>query len=158
MAFPKSQRSIAFRTLDKILRTDPVLSREVKYWKTWTGKPDDAADLNTKQCPAVSLMAQATEGGWASNQEHQADLSIPYRLYVRSTNIEDLFDFDTALFRACYPLDPTRKLLVDILFSEANVSRPTFGEFAVDEDTDGNDGGLYLHGQGLITLTYYLET
>jgi hypothetical protein len=158
MSFPKSQRSAGFRALDKVLRTDPVLQREVKLWRSWTGKPDDAADVSLKQCPAVTLFPKTSEGGWASNQEHEANITVDYSIYVKSTNIEDLFDFDTAVVAACYPSDPSRKLVVDELFRLANVSRPTFEAFGVDESVDGNDGAVYLNGSGSMTLTYYLET
>ncbi len=156
--FPPSQQAQAFRALEKVLKADPYLQAGVETWRTWSGQTEDPADITLKHCPAIRLTPSVDEAKWATNVEHEANVKVTYELYVSGTNIDDLFAFNEAVVRAIFPIDGTRKEALSTFLQSYGVGGPNLGPFAVGTDTDGNDGGLYLHATGEILINFYLGT
>lgn len=152
MALPKSKRSVAWETFINVLQVNPVLKREVKTWKVWSGDPKDIEEPSSGQLPWVRITPHPGPMGQATNQNHRADFFLEVELAMDGTGASNIMNLQEAIERAVYPAVPADALAIQQRFAAAGIVNVEFMEGAWDVQ---NKGGFVLSGKGMIKLTYF---
>jgi hypothetical protein len=61
LKLPNAAEQLAFRCVDQILRSDPVLQTTVKAWRSWTGAPEDILDPTFATCPYLRISSNGVD-------------------------------------------------------------------------------------------------
>lgn len=85
-----------FRTIESILKNDPLLRRVIKTWRTWEGKPTDRAPLTSGDAPYCRLTPRPTPAQWFNESRHLEPLLIQLEIGVLGT----LWDNGANIWRA----------------------------------------------------------
>lgn len=152
MALPKSKRSVAWETFAVVLQSNPVLRREVKTWRLWSGDPKDKEEPSTGQLPWIRITPHSGPMGFATNMNHRADFLLDVEIAMEGTNSTKIMDFQEAIERAVYPADPADADRVARLLKDAGIVVVEFLEASWDVK---NSGGYVLQGKGKIRLNYF---
>lgn len=123
LALPNSSEKLAFRCVDQILRSDPVLSTTVKGWRSWKGEPEDILDPTFATCPYLRISPRSGVSKWASEQQHQVNLVIAIQVAVAGSDADQLFNFWQAVRNAIYPNSQARLVTIMEMVQSALISK-----------------------------------
>jgi hypothetical protein len=141
--FPESDETIVFRTYEKVLKIDPVLSACVERWSTWRDEPIDLLDgdqITAAYCPMLRLSPWPADSERYTEVQHRAPLVIRQQLFVTGTNADVIMNFSAAVRYALFPhRDHPRKLRVQEMFSQINWKIPVvrMGAFGAWSNREG---------------------
>lgn len=156
MAFPKLTRSSAYGTFVNILKADPILKREVKTLRAYTGDPADISDIaSTGNAPWLKVTPHPDKMSFETNLAHHAHFLVDIEMGLEGTNAGTIMDFWESIERAFYPVDPTQYATVQASLFAANIRGIEF----LKAGWDVNDkGGLPLTGKGQIKIYFWVTT
>ena len=77
---PVHPHSVAFRTVEAILKGDPVLKTAVKTWKTWQGDPSDKIAATSSDAPFICLTPRPLAAEWFNESRHSQSFLIQIEL------------------------------------------------------------------------------
>jgi hypothetical protein len=127
--FPGSRQKLIFRTYEKVLRNDSVLSACVHTWATWRGEDVDMIDgdkVTDAMCPMLRISPWPVQSERYTERQHRMPMSMHIQLFVVGTNADFLLDFSAAVHHAIDPQDDDAQLKrVQAMFSEINWTVPT---------------------------------
>ena len=152
MSFPTSQRNTAWSTFVSVLKADPVLKREIKTLKSWSGDPKDAEDFSIGLEPYIRLTPRPDQSEFASNTSIRADIVVDVEIALKGTNVSDILDAWGAIELALYPKDHATRTAIILRLEAAGIRavEPILGGWAIK-----NDGGQVLQAHGTIRLVYF---
>lgn len=90
---PVHPHSVAFRTVEAILKGDPVLKTAVKTWKTWQGDPSDKIAPTSSDAPFICLTPRPLASEWFNESRHSEPLLIQIEVGVLGTLYENICNF-----------------------------------------------------------------
>lgn len=162
LAYPKLQlpdapETLAFRTIDRILRADPVLARVVRTWKSWTGDATDNFDPTYATCPFLRIGPSASASSWETEGQHRTPLVVGFQLAVAGTDIDQLINLWGALRSALWPLDPTRGDANKTLTAGVKIVRPQLSMSGYGVNV-GKDDEKMLVSSGQLELLLHIST
>jgi hypothetical protein len=102
---PTSPRTKVFRTLDNILRRDPVLSSVIKpeSFRSWAGKSHDNLEFTFSSAPGIRLTPTNGPELWKFPDAFVGDLFIKVEMLIPGTDADDQLNLWWAIERAIYP-------------------------------------------------------
>jgi hypothetical protein len=157
LSLPDVEETIAFRAIDSILRTDPVLQRVVKSWSSWNGESGDVFMPTPATCPSLELTPQPTASRWEAEGMHAMPFNILIRAAVNGTDVNQIMNMWGFVRRALWPSDPTRLLAIQTRIAEARVTRPTLTMQGYG--TKLAEGGVrLLAAQGTLNVLLLIDT
>jgi hypothetical protein len=128
LAFPKlklpsSPEQIAFRFVEQILRSDPLLSATMRTFRAWRGEPDDFRGPTFALCPFVMITPWPEPSARRTEIQHQMNLDIRIEVAVGGSDFDQLFNFWAAVRTAIFPIVEPRRTTVLNMSNEAKVTR-----------------------------------
>jgi hypothetical protein len=152
MAFPTSSRRAAWESFVGTLKSDPVLKREVKTWKTWSGDPKDSEDFSIGQEPYLRLTPHPDQSHFVDTQSQQADILVDVDCAIAGTNVSQSMDFWSAIETALYPKSAVARAAINARLRGLGIQSVEFlmGAWGVK-----NEGGQVLVSKGQIKLRYF---
>jgi hypothetical protein len=123
LALPNAAEQLAFRCVDQILRSDPVLSGLKVSFRSWTGAPEDILDPTFATCPYLRISPKSGQSKWATEQQHQVDLVIGIQVAVAGSDADQLFNFWGAVRTALFPRTAARLVTVQGMALTAQISK-----------------------------------
>ena len=105
---PDSPRKLVFRRIVAQLRNDPTLSRALRTFQAWEGKPTDFQPLVQSNAPGIRLTPSCGPSLWANPDAFRGWLYIDVDITVPGTDVADMLDLWWTIERAIYPPNPDR--------------------------------------------------
>jgi hypothetical protein len=100
---PSDPRSIVFRAVEQVLKSDPVLSSCVPsdHWRSWRGEGEDNMPPSPSQCPFIRLSnILSTPPYYASESTYNVGTRIRIETVVSGSCIDDSIDLWGAIENA----------------------------------------------------------
>ena len=115
LKLPDSHESIAFRTVDQMMRSDPLLSTTVKAWRSWRGEAEDILDPTFSTCPYIRLSPVPETSSRQTETQHRMPLDIRIQAAVGGSDFNQLSNFWGAIRSAIFPIvEPRRTQILDM--------------------------------------------
>ena len=121
-------RSLAFRTIEKVLKADPVLGRVVKTWRTWEGKSgEDKLPESPGLCPYIRLTPfTGSDDRVASRGSGMTLTESPIYLHVTTavegTRWDDSANLWDAIEAALFPQDFNARPAFEAVLNAAGIN------------------------------------
>ena len=157
IALPDVEETIAFRTVDTILRGDPTLQRVVKCWNSFRGDSTDTMGPTPATCPYLQLAPVAMASKWEAESQHNMPMGVRIAVAVNGSNVDQIMNFWGFIRRALWPGDPERELAIQTLAAQARITRPTLTAQGYVWQVQP-DGGRILMGVGTLNLLLLINT
>ena len=157
LKLPASPERVAFRTVDQILRSDPLLSTTVKAWRSWKGEPEDILDPTFATCPYIRLSPVPESSMRQTEEQHRMPIDVRIQAAVSGSDFDQLSNFWAAIRSAIYPVEPVRRTTVLNMTNGAKICRSqmTLNGYGVKVD----DAGLRMMiAQGTLQLILLVMT
>ncbi len=103
LKLPNTAEQVAFRAVDQILRSDPVLQTTVKAWRSWQGAPEDILAPTFETCPYLRISPRPEASRWETEQQHRMPLNIMLEAAVAGSDTDQIMNFWGAIRTALYP-------------------------------------------------------
>jgi hypothetical protein len=123
LKLPNSAEQIAFRTVDQMLRSDPVLSTTVKAWRSWRGEANDILDPTFATCPYVRISPVPEVSLRQTETQHKMPLDVRIQAAVGGSDFDQLTNFWGAIRTALYPTNPARRTAILNMANAAYITR-----------------------------------
>jgi hypothetical protein len=139
LKLPNSREQVAFRAVEQLLKSDPLLSVTVKAWRSWKGEQEDIAPPTFSTCPYVRLTPLPEVSERRTEIEHMMPLDIQIVIAVAGSDFDQLTNFWGAIRSAVYPtVEPRRTLALD-MSNDATITRSqmTMNAIAVKVEDQG---------------------
>lgn len=121
-------RGPAFRAIEEILRSDPVLSGVVKTWRSREGTDNDMQPVGYDQLPLVSLSPVPRPNTILGVDENKVNFAVSVELWVQGTCVDDILALWEAIEDAILHGKPFRDTTVaDYLCNLLGVGRGVWG-------------------------------
>lgn len=157
LALPDAEETIAFRAVERILRSDPDLNRVVKQWSTWTGDATDVLDPTFANCPYIQLSPGPTATDWETESQHKSPLVVSIMVAVAGSNSDQLTNLWAAIRRALFPRDLDAQAAVRAIGQAAGITKPVLTAAAYG--TGVEESGLrMLIARGTLDLVLLVTT
>lgn len=157
LALPDAEETLAFRAAERILRTDPTLSRVVRSWNAWDGSPGDVLEPTFSTCPYLRLAPMPTGSAWQTEGQHRMPVLVGIQVAVAGSNADQLVNLWAAVRRALWPSDPARMATVRQIADAAKVVRPvmTLCGYGVRAEERGH---RLMMAEGTLELLLHVNT
>jgi hypothetical protein len=119
---PDAEETLAFRAIDKVLRTDPFLATKGVTFCSLQGDNGDMAEPSTAQMPYVSIAPAGDGTGWWSENQHKSDIITLIYIYVDGTHADDIINMWGWVRRGLFPTDPARLAIVKAIMGDLVVN------------------------------------
>jgi hypothetical protein len=157
IALPDVEETIAFRTVDTILRGDPTLQRVTKCFNSFRGDSTDVMGPTPATCPYLQIAPQAIASRWEAESMHNMPLGVTISAAVNGSNVDQIMNYWGFVRRALWPSDPERVVSIETLAAQAGTTRP-----AMTMQGYGSkllpDGGRILVAVGTLNLLLLINT
>ena len=141
-----SPRVQVFRAVERILREDPILGRQVKVWRTWEGRDEDKNELAIDEAPAIRLTPRPSNQTWWSTDAMVCVVEIGVEIRLQGTCYDDLDNLWYAIERAIYPTDVALRQKFQSILSNAG-AHVQLAQFQPAFDPSfGSDGNILAQG------------
>lgn len=159
LGLPAAPETIAYRAVERILKSDPTLNRAVRCWTSWKGDPGDGIAPTPAACPHVALSPMPGPTGWETEEQHNASLYFRIEPAVAGTNADELLNLWHAIRQALFPpdVDSERFAWVRRQALDARIVKPTLILSGYGAATDP-DGGRMLFGRGVLKVLLHVQT
>ena len=139
LALPDVEETIAYRCIDGILRSDPVLKRVVRDYNSWTGEASDVFAPTPATCPNLQIAPRPAGSRWETEGMHSCPFAIAITCAVNGSNVDQLMNLWGHVRRALWPSDPDRMLAIQAKVAAAHIIKPTLTMqgFGVQLQKDG---------------------
>ena|SRR5208337_307925 len=157
LKLPDSAEKIAFRAVDQMLRSDPLLSTTVKAWRSWRGEDVDILDPTFATCPYIRLSPVPESSSRQTEQQHRMPLDVRIQAAVAGSDFNQLSNFWAAIRTALYPTNAARRTTILNMANTALIARSqmTMNGYGVKVD----DTGLRMMiAQGTLQLILLVQT
>lgn len=98
-------RTIIYRAIETILRSDDTLGNLVDVWSTWEGNPDDKEQVASANVVVLSLWPSDGGTEWYSPDAMTEHFTLNIAVDVATLCIDDALNAWTAIERAIMPAD-----------------------------------------------------
>jgi hypothetical protein len=147
LTIPECNHVKVFRAMVAIAKADPFLSRTIKTWVTWDGKPQanlDLANPAVSQCPMAVLTPT-----WGGNSFHGPDsfdapIEINIGLAVPGWHADDPLNLYFAFIRAFYPTDDSQRIAIHQRLVVAGAKAHFILQFTTPMGIDERDGPVLI--------------
>lgn len=139
LKLPQDPRTAVFRQLVKTLRSDPVLSREVKTWLAWDRALTSVVGLTAAAPCSLRLTPTIGSQKWYTPDSNSGMLVVTVEAKILSWDADDHMNLWGAIERALYPTDRTRELEIEAAFVALGAVTGMF-EFTQPLTTQGAGG------------------
>lgn len=131
------------RQIESILKTNPVLKRTVKTWRTWREKPGQNSPFGTdSDLPAIRISPVNGPDIWRYPDALVGPLYLNFEMLIPGSEYEDVFNLWFALCTAIYPgssaTPSTQTIITSLQAAGANSGLVEFSSPAFDPTPDGN--------------------
>lgn len=162
LAFPKLQlpdcpEVLAFRAIETILRTDPVLHKVTRDFNAWTGDASDVLPPTFATCPSLTMSPAPLPSDWEAEGQHKMPMAIAIMCVVAGSNRDQLMNYWAAVRRALWPEDPARFAFVRKLVLDAHITRPVLTASAYGVKLE-EKGVRLLIAEGTLKLILLINT
>jgi hypothetical protein len=126
LKLPNVAEQLAFRCVDQILRSDPILQTTVKAWRSWRGDPEDILDPTFATCPYLRISPAPGTSRWETEQQHRMPINISIQAAVAGSDADQLMNFWGAIRGALYPnnsISQARLTTVMNMVNAANIAK-----------------------------------
>jgi hypothetical protein len=157
LRLPDCPETVAFRTVDRMLRSDPLLSTTVKAWRSWRGEPEDILDPTFATCPYIRISPVPEVSMRQTEEQHRMPLDIRIQAAVGGSDFNQLANFWGSIRTALYPTNPTRRTTILNMANGASIARSqmTLNGYGVKID----DAGLRMMiAQGTLQVILLVMT
>lgn len=160
LALDDAEETVAYRSFEHVLRTDPVLSRVVKTWASWRGEPADLLAPCPALCPMLKLAVKPAGASWEAEALHREPIYVSIVAAVAGLDCDQLTNLWAAIRRAIFPRDPERdefvqkKLRTGAKVKKPTIVAPAFELFASEKDAPPN----MLVARGVVELLLDVHT
>jgi hypothetical protein len=143
LKLPDAPETIAFRAVETLLQSDPLLKVTMKSFRSWSGAPEDILDPTIQTCPYVRISPKAGASTKETELQHRVILQVGIQVAVAGSNRDQLFNLWNAVRAALYPLTSARETTRNNLGTNAAISKAIITQ---------NGFGLNVTEQGLRML------
>jgi hypothetical protein len=123
LKLPNSPEQVAFRFVEQILRSDPLLSTTMRTLRAWRGEADDFRGPTFAVCPFVMITPWPEPSTRKTEIQHQMNLDIRIEVAVGGTDFDQLFNFWAVVRSAIFPIVEPRRTTVLNMSNAANITR-----------------------------------
>lgn len=158
LKLPDTAETLAFRAVETLLKTDPLLSVTIKSWRSWQGAPEDILDPTVQTCPYLRLSPRNGASSKETELQHRVILTCGIQVAVAGSNRDQLFNLWGAVRSALYPSGSAAHLRRENLAQVVGISKAvmTLNGYGI---TGNQDVGLrMLIAQGTLDLTMLVIT
>jgi hypothetical protein len=162
LAFPKlklpnSPEQVAFRLVEQILRSDPLLSTTMRTLRAWRGEADDVQQVSFALCPFVRISPWAEPSTRRTETQHYMPMDIRIDISVGGSDFDQLFNFWGTVRTAIFPIvEPRRTQILD-MSNAAEITRSQMIANGYKGETD-NEGLRILSARGILQLILLVRT
>lgn len=140
LALPSSPRILIYRAIERTLKTNPVLKRTVKEWRTWTEKPGQSAAFNINVAPAIRLTPSNGPAEWLYPEAMVNTVFIDVEMQLATPDVDDVFNLWYAIEKALYPGGPAT--LANIAAFQAIGAKTGYAMFSMPAFDPAPDGSM----------------
>ena len=139
LKLPDSHEKIAFRTVDQILRSDPVLSTTVKAWQSWRGESEDIRGPTFAICPYIRISPVPEASMRQTETQHRMPMDVRIQAAVGGSDYDQLANFWAVIRSAIFPIiEPRRTQVLDMSNAAKIVrSQMTLNGYGVKIEEEG---------------------
>lgn len=112
---PEAVRTKVARAFIKHLKSDPVLSREVRLWEEYAERTEDFEVVPIEKTPAIRFTVSAQSSNPDSFTSYTANLSINMEIIVAGNNQFDMINLWEAIESAIHPFFDGDKAMKEAL-------------------------------------------
>jgi hypothetical protein len=157
IGLPDVEETIAFRTVDRILRQDPTLQRVTRAYCSFRGDATDTTSPTPASCPYLQIAPRPTASRWEAESMHNMPFNIAIAAAVNGSDVDQLMNYWGFIRRALWPKDPARLLAIQTQTAEARITRPTLIMQGYGSQLQ-SDGGRILVAQGTLNILLLIDT
>jgi hypothetical protein len=157
LKLPNSPEQIAFRLVEQILRSDPLLSTTMRTLRCWQGDSSDIQGPTFATCPFVRLSPSPEASARRTEIQHQMPLDVGIEVAVAGTDYDQLANFWGAVRSAIFPIVEPRRTAVLTMSNTAKVTRSQMIMNGYRWKPEG-EGIRLLYAQGTLQLILLVQT
>lgn len=151
--FKDGPRMIVFRTVEAMLKADPVLADNVKTWSTWDGTGNDKLPFTAQMGPLIQLSPVMLPSETLAVGRRAAILGVRIDTVVAGLIAEDLVNFWDAIEDALQINRPFRESTVYCTLQGVSCYVHRFDSPGIGGwGAHGNPPTMFLEGTGLLVL------
>jgi hypothetical protein len=155
---PDGAETLAFRAVERVLATDPLLSSAVRTLVAWRGEAADLLEPAFATCPFVKLSPAPAASAWETEGLHRAPLVVAIDLAVAGTDVDQLLNLWAAVRLALWPPDPARAAVVRPIYDDARIVRPVLTLAGYGTRLDEKSGAPMLAAAASLQLILHVDT
>ena len=115
LKLPDSHETTAFRTVEQMMRSDPLLSVTVKAWRSWRGDAEDVLDPTFATCPYIRISPVPETSQRQTETQHRMPIDIRIQAAVCGSDFTQISNFWGAIRTAIFPIiEPRRTQVLDM--------------------------------------------
>jgi hypothetical protein len=157
LKLPSTPEQIAFRAVDQMLRSDPLLSATVRQWGSWLGQPEDILPPTFATCPYIRISPAPETSDRQTETQHKMPLDIRIQAAVAGSDFDQLANFWGAIRSAVYPTVEPRRTTILNMSNGARITRSQMTLNGYGWKEEGN-GLRIMIAQGTLQLILLVMT
>jgi hypothetical protein len=164
LQIPTSIEAATFRTLESILKNDPVLGPLMRHFAAMRDDEADFIPPTWAICPYLRISIGPVASDWATEGQHEGGFALNCDMAVQGTDIVNLFNFWGVIRRAIFPWDNTASALIAQKIRGPHpelegVTKARIRQMIGYQPLDADEVGHRMYaGRGIIELPMLIRT
>jgi hypothetical protein len=156
---PDSEETIAYRSIDSILRNDTLLKRVIKTYVTWDGSKLDGQEPTASMCPYLMIVPSSRPSGWQTEGQHAEPMQVGIYAAIVGSDANQIMNLWGAIRLALFPRDLAAQDAIRVKVTDAGITQGeiTMPAYTVKVDTNGESGTI-MAATGTLELYLLINT
>ncbi len=169
LKLPDGPRTIAFRSVVRVVQDDPTLVGVVATWRVRIGDADDYAEPTVNECPLVGMSPVPRPDTTDTESTDMINMAVAIEVFLEGSCIDDALNFWDAVcaaLRLHAPYEGTNvgrwlrcnlprygDNAAQVSIADYHLTDPAFSPF-VPSMANPNDNRAMMSGRGVLTFSF----